>query len=281
MNKKKLSYGMLYVSSVLFALNAVFVKIAARTYSGLFISSIRFLLGIAFVSASLLILKKGFRIHNKKVWIGRGISGAVSMILYYLAIHQTSSGRATLLVNTYPLFVAILGWLIFKEKLSYTIILSLFFCTAGVLFVLNDGSHYNRIGDLTALGAGISAGFAVHFIKKSRETDNSIVIYLSPCIFGLAVLPLTYSEFGKIDRDGAALLLVIGLLTFLGQFLMAYGYKEVSASKGSIVFFMETALAIVFSMFIAERLSARFLAGLGLIILGLAINNYKSAKDSL
>jgi drug/metabolite transporter (DMT)-like permease len=281
MNKTNGSYLMLYAASVLFALNAVIVKIAAKTFSGLFISSIRFLFGILFISASLLLLKKSFRIHNKKSWILRGVSGAIAMISYYLAIQLTSSGRATLLVNTYPLFVAILGFLLFKEKISGHSIVSLVFCMAGVLCVLNDGSHYNIYGDLIALGSGIASGFAVHFIKISRETDSSLVIYLSPCLFGLAMLPLKHGELGKINAHGFILLFSIGLLTFLAQVLMAYGYKEISASKGSIVFYLETALAILFSLLIGERLSSRFLAGLGLILIGLFINNYKGVEDSL
>jgi drug/metabolite transporter (DMT)-like permease len=281
MNKRNISYWMLYAASVLFALNSVIVKIAAKMFSGLFISSVRFLLGIVFISASLVLLKKGFRIRNKKAWMWRGISGATAMIAYYLAIQLTSSGRATLLVNTYPLFVAILGFLVFKEKISRRVIVSLAFCTAGILFVLKDGSHYNIYGDLIALGSGIASGFAVHFIKISRETDNSAIIYLSPCLFGLTMLPLTYSEFGNISTRGFALLFLVGLLTFLAQCFMAYGYKQISASRGSIVFYLETALAIVFSIFIDEKFSRRFLVGLALIILGLIVNNYKGAEDSL
>jgi drug/metabolite transporter (DMT)-like permease len=281
MNKAKRSYLMLYAASALFALNSMIVKIAARMYSGSFISSIRFLFGIAFISASLFLLKKDFRIHNKKVWILRGVFGAIAMISYYFAIQLTSSGRATLLVNTYPVFVAILSFLIFKEKIAGRSIVSLMICTAGVLFVLNDGSHYNIYGDLVALGSGIASAFAVHFIKISRKTDSSLIIYLSPCLFGLALLPQTCREFRNIDLYGFALLFSIGLLTFLAQFFMAYGYKEISASKGSIVFYLETALAIVFSRFINERMPARFLAGLGLIVAGLIVNNYRGAEDNL
>jgi len=280
MNKKTLSYGMLYLASVLLALAAVIVKIAARTFSGLFIATFRFLIGIVLISAALLWLKKGFHVYNKKAWILRGIWGSISMVAYYRAIQLTSSGRATLLVNTYPLFVAILGFLIFKEKITRGTILGLAFCTAGILFVLNDGSHYDVFGDLIALGSGLAAGFAVHYVKICRETDNSIVIYLSPCLLGLVLLPATYREFRNIRLEGFVLLFLIGLLTFLAQSLMAYGYKEISASRGSVVFFLQTALAIVFSIFVDERLSVRFFAGLGLIIIGLALNNYRALQDS-
>jgi drug/metabolite transporter (DMT)-like permease len=228
----------------------------------------------------LLLLKKGFHVHNKRAWALRGLWGSASMVTYYWAIQLTSSGRATLLVNTYPLFVAILGFLVFKEKITKNTFLSLAFCTAGIFLVLNDGSNYSIFGDLIALGSGVAAGFAVHYVKISRETDNSIVIYLSPCLFGLALVPPTCGEFQNIRLDGFVLLFLVGLLTFLSQSLMAYGYKEISASKGSVVFFLQTALAIVFSIFIDERLSARFFAGLGLILFGLALNSYKILQDS-
>jgi len=280
MNKRTFSYGMLYLASVLLALTAVLVRVAARTFSGPFVASIRFLIGIVLISAALLLLKRGFHINNKKAWILRGIWGSTSMVTYYWAIQLTSSGRATLLVNTYPLFVAILGFSIFKEKITGSTLLGLAFCTAGVLLVLNDGSHYNIFGDLIALGSGLAAGFAVHYVKICRETDNSIVIYLSPCLFGLVLLPATYGEFRKIDLHGLVLLFLVGLLAFLAQSLMAYGYKEISASRGSVVFFLQTALAILFSIFVDERLSARFFAGLGLIIVGLAMNNYRALQDS-
>lgn len=279
MNKKTHSYLMLYVASVLMALNAVVVKLASKAFSGPFISSMRFLLGILFVSASLLLFKKGFRVVNKKSWMLRGIWGAASMIAYYLAIQLTSSGRATLLMNMYPLFVAILGFLLFNEKISKNTIISLFFCTAGVLFVLHDGSDYSIFGDLIALAGGLAAGFAVQFVKRSRETDNSLILYLSPCLFGLTTLPFTFREFGHINLHGFAFLFAVALLSFLAQFLMAYGYKEISASKGSIVFYLQTALAIAFSIFIDEKLTVRFFTGLGLILFGLAINNYRTIKN--
>ena len=266
---------MLYISSILFALNSVIVKIAAKNYSGMFISSIRFIIGIILTAAAVIYLKKGFRVNNKKAWILRGISGAVSMICYYIAINITSSGRATLLVNTYPLFVAVLGFLLFKEKISKSIIISLIFCTTGVFFVLYDGSNYNITGDLFALAGGIAAGFAVQYIKQGRERDNSFIIYLSPCIFGLVIFPFTFNEFSNLTVNGSVILFLIGLITFLAQLFMAYGYKEIQASKGSIIFYLETILAILFSLFIDERLSIKFFIGLAFVILGLIINNYE------
>ena len=274
MNKQLFSYAMLYLSAVLFAVNSVIVKIAAQTYSGLFISSIRFLFGIFLIITAILVSGQKFRIINKKYWILRGIAGAVSMTCFYVAIYLTSSGRTALLEKVYPIFVTIFSFLFYREKITKNIIFSLILCTIGVFFILYDGSDYSVIGDLIALCAGIAASFAIIFIKKARETDSSLMIYLSPCIFGMITIPFTFGEFAKITANGFILLSLIGFLTFAAQVMMAYGYKEVPASKGSIIFYLETILTIFLSLTIVdETITARFIIGCTLVIMGLMINN--------
>jgi drug/metabolite transporter (DMT)-like permease len=274
MNKLLFSYAMLYLSAILFAVNSVIVKIASETYSGLFISSIRFLFGIAFTIFSIWITGQKFRIINKKYWILRGIAGAAAMICFYVAINLTSSGRTALLEKIYPIFVTIFSYLLFKEKITKNIIFSLVLCTAGVFFIMYDGSKYSLAGDLIALCAGVAAGFAIIFIKKARETDSSLIIYLSPCIFGMVTIPFSFHEFSLVTSEGFFLLMLIGLITFAAQVMMAYGYKEVPAAKGSIIFYLETVVTILLSLLIVnEEITARFIIGCVLVILGLMFNN--------
>lgn len=274
MNKQFLSYAMLYLSAILFAVNSVIVKIAAQTYSGLFISSIRFLFGILFTIIAIRLSGQELRVINKKYWILRGIFGAVAMILFYVAIHLTSSGRTALLEKVYPIFVTIFAYLLYREKITKNIIISLALCTGGVFFILYDGSRYNIIGDLIAICGGIASSFAVIFIKKARETDSSLMIYLSPCLFGTIAIPFTFGEFTGITVNGFILLFLIGLLTFVAQVMMTYGYKEVPASKGSIIFYLETILTIFLSLLIVDEvITSRFIIGCMLVILGLVVNN--------
>jgi drug/metabolite transporter (DMT)-like permease len=171
MNKKPLSYAMLYMSACLFAVNSVIVKIASETYSGIFISSIRFLFGIVFTASAILISGQGFRINNKKYWVLRGVAGAVAMISFYVAIHLTSSGRTAMIEKIYPIFVTILGFLFFREKISKGIIASLLLCTAGLFLIMYDGSRYNILGDLIAILSGIAASLRLYSLKRQgRQT---------------------------------------------------------------------------------------------------------------
>jgi drug/metabolite transporter (DMT)-like permease len=69
------------------------------------------------------------------------------------------------------------------------------------------------------------------------------------------------------------LLVGVGGGAFIAQALMAYGYREVPAGSGSIVYYLETAVTVVLGLFFAgEVFNLRCLAGLALIIGGLAFN---------
>ncbi|MBN1622233.1 MAG: DMT family transporter [Endomicrobiales bacterium] len=263
------------VSCLIFGIIAVLVKMAAAAYSGAFIASIRYIVGVLSVVLFLKILRKPMIIHDIKYWLLRGIFGFAATTLFYVAIKITSSGRATLLVNTYPAFVVVYGYLFFKEKIYVQDIIRLVMCLIGAVFVFYDGSDYNIKGDLLALLAGACAGFAVHYIKKSREKNNSFTVYLATCSFGLLLIPFTYKQAYSVHFNAALLLIVIALLGFVAQIAISYGYKYVSATKGSILSYATIPMALMLSYFINEEFKLRFFIGILFIASGLLIAHNK------
>ncbi len=74
-------------------------------------------------------------------------------------------------------------------------------------------------------------------------------------------------------------LVAAGTGAFFAQALMAYGYRSVPAGRGSLVFYWETALTVILGALVAgERFNLKFAAGLGLIVLGLWLNNRRNAQ---
>lgn len=257
-------------AAALFALTTTMVKLASGVNSVFFISALRFLVGGAASLAVLAYLRKGVRILNRRDWALRGIYGAASMTFMYLAIGMTSGGRASMLANTYPVFVALFGRLFFGERARRSAPLALLLCTAGSVLVFNDGAGYSPLGDLFALVSAVFAGLAINHLKRARATEDPVTLYLSPCLFGLPVAAAM--ALGKpVDPSAGAVLLVValGLVVFLAQVLMTWAYRFVSAARGSRVFYLETVFAVAMGGFIGERLTAAFFAGAGLIMAGL------------
>lgn len=287
-------YAALYSAAFLFAFTSLCVKLASRSYSGVFISATRFAVGAVLCVAVLVLGYRSLRPARPGLVALRGLFGACSMVMSYAAISLTGPGRAALLGNTYPLFVAVFGALFFGERLGARVFVCIGICTLGAVLVMRDGSGASLAGDLLALGGAVFAGMAINYVRRASQGDNPFMLYLSPCLLGLplflfvgpgggAVAGAAAGAAGGAATAGGALgtafLLGVGILSFAAQALMAYGYRSVPAGKGSIVFYFETALTVLLgALFAGERFNLRFAAGLALILGGLALNHVRIGR---
>lgn len=268
-------YAALYSAACFFAITSLLVKLASSYYSGLIVSAARFGAGALLCAAVLLARYRTLKPAQPGLVIARGLFGACSMAMTYAAISLTGPGRAALLSNTYPLFVAIFGALFFGERLRPRILACIAICTAGAVLVMGDGSGASLIGEVVALGSALFAGVAINFVRRAAQHDNPFMLYFSPCLFGLplfAFVPRGVEAHGGIV--GLALLVGVGVVAFAAQVLMAYGYREVPAGSGSVVFYLETVLTVLLgALFAGERFNLRFGLGLALILGGLVLNH--------
>ena len=275
-------YAALYSAAIVFAFTSLSVKLASRYYSGLFVSASRFAIGTVLCLAVLALGYRSLRPARPGLVALRGLFGAFSMAMTYAAISLTGPGRAALLSNTYPLFVALFGVLLFGERLHPRVLASIALCTCGALLVMRDGSGANPAGDLLAIGSAVFAGVAVNFVRRATQYDNPFMLYLSPCIFGLPLFLFLGPRDGAacgVGASGILFLLGAGLLAFLAQALMALGYRSVQAGKGSVVFYLETVLTVLLgALFAGETFTLRFAFGLALILGGLALNHLRPRR---
>jgi len=277
-------YAALYSAAFLFAFTSLLVKLASRYYSGVFVSAARFAAGAIICAAVLALRYRSLKPARTDLVVLRGIFGVVSMVMTYAAISLTGPGRAALLSNTYPLFVAIFGGLFFGEGFRPRVIACIAICTCGAALVMKDGSGASLAGDLLAVGSAVFAGVAVNFVRRATAYDNPFMLYLSPCLFGLPLFALVpsaggFSSSGAMGSGGLlgiAILAGMGITAFFAQALMAYGYRGVPAGKGSIVFYLETVLTVLLgALFAGEKFNLQFGLGLVLILGGLALNHVR------
>jgi drug/metabolite transporter (DMT)-like permease len=273
-------YAALYTAAIIFAFTSLTVKLASRYYSGLFVSASRFAVGTVLCVAVLALGYRSLKPARPGLVALRGLFGAFSMAMTYAAISLTGPGRAALLSNTYPLFVALFGLLFFGERFHPRVLASIALCTCGAALVMRDGSGATLAGDLLALGSAVFAGIAINFVRRATQHDNPFMLYLSPCLLGLPLfLFASPGEGGGLAGGGALGLLFLlgaGILAFLAQALMAYGYRSVQAGRGSVVFYLETLLTVLLgALFAGERFNLKFGAGLALILGGLALNHLR------
>jgi drug/metabolite transporter (DMT)-like permease len=268
-------------ASFLFAMNSTIVKQISGHYSAWMISFIRFFIGILLVLVSLRITARKIKINNWKILFLRGFFGALQMVIFFVGIKLTSSGRCTLLQSIYPVFVALFGYILFKERFSKSIIVVMLLAFAGATLVFYDGSSYPLFGNAFCLLSGVMQGINLTFVKKARDEHDSFIVYLSPCIIGLIITSFSITEVPAIASvSDAGLIVLVGVIAFVGQIFIGFGFKYVKATVGSIVAMSELLFSISLSFFlIAEEMPPKFFIGTFLIIIALVFNHAYMKRD--
>lgn len=260
-------------SALLFAIAAVLVKLVSGGFDGVFISFIRFVTGIALAVILIRCTKSSFTVSNRGDLLLRSLWGAASMILYFVSIQYSGSGRATLFNNAYPAFVVLFGSLFFGEKARFVQLASVALCVAGsALAFYNPGGPGTLFGDALGLASAVCAGISVHYIKRARVGNSSFMVYGAVCLTGL---PLTFPSLNQLPHltlPSLGLMVLAASVIFAAQVLLTWGLKYISASRGSILSFLKVPVTIALGLLIGEKLTAPFIAGTALVMTGLALN---------
>lgn len=194
------------------------------------------------------------------------------MTLYFVAIGYIGSSRATLYLNTFPVWVALFAVLFFREKLGRSEIPAILLCILGAFLIFREPGVFPVIGIVAGLSAGLVRGIAVHMVKRSGKANHPAMVYLSVCLFGMLLLPFYSREFSHISGPGQILiLLTIGFTMFLSQLLIAWGLRGLSPTVGSILIYSNIPITLGLGLFIGEHLSLMAWCGGVLIIAGLIL----------
>ncbi len=193
---------------------------------------------------------------------------------YQLAIRDVGIALAAVLLYTAPAWVALMSWLVLKEKMTKTKTACVAMTIFGVVCIslgpqlMGNGSiSLNWFG----LTAGLVAGFtyALYYIFGKaflyRYPTPTIFVYGLP--FGAALL-FPFVDFSHKSVEAWMLLAGLAAVTSYGAFSAYYaGLKRMDATHASVIATFEPVVAAVFAYFLfGEKFSMLGYAGSCLII---------------
>jgi drug/metabolite transporter (DMT)-like permease len=273
-------------SAASFGLMAVLARLLSRGQGGFSagqLTVIRFVVGGA-VSLLAFRLRPGlYAPRNRLLLWGRGISGGIVVVLYFLALQRIPAGEAGMLYNLFPVIATGMSAFAFRERPTVHLLLSLVVATFGVVLVLGGGTLH--------LGLGVGEGFAVAAaffaavsavqIRAMRATDNAATIFFYFCLGGLPVaLPFALGPWptGAVPW---AIAVVMALNAFAAQVLMAEAYGALAISEAAI-WLQLTPLAQygLAALLLAEPVSAAGALGVLVGIAGVAYGTVFGARPT-
>lgn len=185
----------------------------------------------AIIGALLAHRRISFRANNFSLLITRSLSGFLAMSCNFYALGHLSLGDAAMLVNTFPVFVAILSFVFLGERPSRRLLLWIVIAMVGIVLVLRPQLNFLNYAGFIALMAAVFSAIVVVAIHQSHETDPSLRIafyFTATCTF--ISIPIMLQHFVTPASREWVFLIGSGLIGTGGQILMtrAYGMDEVS-----------------------------------------------------
>lgn len=238
------------------------------------ISSVVFLLYMAFFKSDSFKIGDRTRILSLvPLLLVVGIFHLVESYLYMASVQYIAAPLASLLFYTYPIWVAIWGFLFLKERLKLPGIAGIALAIIGLVMVTGTSlGRINSYGILLALGAALSCSFYIMASNRALKKMDPVITSTFICLFTAVMIYLWGSITGTLRfqmSSGAWLaIFAAALLTSnVAIFALMAGMKRIGSTTTSILSTLEPVTAVVFSaLLLSQKLTAIQLLG-GLVIL--------------
>ncbi len=212
--------------------------------------------------------------NNKPILVLRGVVGAIALITYFSLLQQIPLATMSTLQYLAPIFTAILGIFLVKEKVRPWQWVFFAVSFAGVLVVRGFDERISLLHLGMGIGASLFMGLAYNFIRMLKTSEHPLVIIF---YFPLVMMPIAgvWSALVWVQPQGWdwLVLLAVGLCTQIAQFFMTKSYQAEELSKVSILNYIGLIYAILFGwLLFDETFNLMTYAGMALVILGVILN---------
>src|SRR5574344_2205137 len=147
----------------------------------------RFSLAAIVLGSLMLLQKKSFAVTAKELSI-LGLLGVLfgtSSLSLFNIFHYMAAGIASTILFVYPVMVAVIMAIFFKEKVSIVTILSILFALLGIglLYKGDNGSTLSTIGVLLVMLSSLSYALYIIIVNKSSLKMSSIKLTFYVLLF--------------------------------------------------------------------------------------------------
>jgi drug/metabolite transporter (DMT)-like permease len=202
--------------------------------------------------------------------------------MFFLGISRMGLAEATALIDLNPVFITLGAALLLGERFGPRRALGIGAALVGALIIIRPGATVFSPAALLPLGAAVCyASFALvtRFVGRD-ETVWTSLFYTA--LFGAVVLSLAVTRVWVTPNGTAlALMLAIGAIAALGQFLLIRALMLAEASAVAPFSYVGLLFATIWGMiFFAEFPDTATLAGAGIIVLAGIYVWHRETRDA-
>ncbi len=242
----------------------------------------RFLISAGFLFLLLIYRKERLGVNAKELSILAllGILFASSSEFLFIAYDYLSAGVASTLLFVYPIIVALIMTIAFKERLSKSTMLSLLITLGGVFILSTRNSllDINFAGLAIAMLSALSYAIYIVVVNQARLSCSGIKLTFYSLLFSAVFYLAKALIVGKsLAVPSMAILLnisVFGITTsVISITALIYAIKIIGSTPTAIMGALEPVIAVAVSVILFhEKLTHTLVAGILLILSGVIVN---------
>lgn len=247
------------LAGVLWGTSFPAIKIGLRYVDAYQFVFLRFFLASLLMFFVLLIKGNlGFEFAKRRTIWFLGIVNGVAYLFQYVGMNSTSASKSSLLVNLSAIWVAVLSWLILKERLGIKRGLGILFGILGV-FLVTTNLDFQTLGqgaifsDLLVILSGVVWAFFIVYDKQLVSNAGDIIQPITWVLF-VTMLPLIPSLFFSTSTPSQlpieAWLAIAYTAIFcwvIPYYLWSEGLKSISPVNSTVILLTEVLVALAVS----------------------------------
>lgn len=262
----------------------LFSKFILETVSALSYLAIRFCL-----AALIMYVLAPHKIHRipTAVWIrgmSIGVFLAIGFILMTLGLRDTGAGQTAFIISLEVVFVPVLGWLFYGQRISWGLVGSLLVAIVGLALLTLQNGLSIAAGNAWVLGSVLC--FAVYTILNARYAARYaawplawIQLAVTGLLSGLVMLAVEPFQWHLSSEAWWSITYLVLICTVFRFVVQTYAQGFTSAVDTSLIFMLEPVVALVLAAcFLGEVFSVQQGIGCLLILLASVLARFSAIK---
>jgi drug/metabolite transporter (DMT)-like permease len=209
-----------------------------------------------------------------------GVLFAADLAFFNSAVMATSAANAALLGVNAPIFVALGGWVLHRERPTARFWPGFLLALAGMIAIVGTDVLVHPalgVGDLLAVAGAFCYGIYLVYVQRGRAGMDTLSFSAwSTGVGALCLLPVCLLAkqplVGFSGRSWAALVALALVSQVMGQLLVAHALGKLPATLSSIVLLGQAPLTALLAWpLLGERIRPGQILGGALVLAGIAV----------
>jgi drug/metabolite transporter (DMT)-like permease len=266
-------------------------KVALRDLSPIAIVWLRFTMGVAILGLAVA-LRRQFSLPQRNEWGYFALLGFLGITFHqWLQSNglQTSEASTTAwIVATTPVFMALLGWLVLKERLAVITSLGIALAFIGVLLVVSKGDFasisvgkFGAPGDVLILISSVNWAVFSVLSRRGLKSHHASLMMFYVMTFGWIFTSILFfagaglNEIPNLTLNGWVGIVFLGVLCSGLAYIAWYdALQSLPAAQTGAYLYIEPLVAVVVAFFVlSEAITIVSLIGGGVILFGVWLVN--------